>query len=207
MLHGVRNDVNDVLTRLYNVHKLDLLPIPTHSNDENSALLPWVTVGESIMDLPSIKAGEKYETEKIHNHICRNLSNINIMRLREIHKHGGSRTCLPSGLVLECHKKLNVSYTDTYGVMSLNKPAPTMTAGCTVYSKGRFGHPTQDRAISIREAARLQSFPDDFVFTGGINSMSLQIGNAVPPNLAAASASKIYGFMTDYQKILDQQYL
>ncbi len=207
VLHGIRNDVNDVLTQLYDVHKLDLLPIPTHSNDKNSALLPWVTVGESIMDLPSINAGEKYETEKIHNHVCRNLSDVNIMRLKEIHKHGGSRTCLPNSLVLECHKKRNVSYTDTYGVMSLNKPAPTMTAGCTVYSKGRFGHPTQDRAISIREAARLQSFPDDFVFTGGIDSMSLQIGNAVPPNLAAASASKIYGFMIDYQKFLDQQHL
>ena len=76
-----------------------------------------------------------------------------------------------------------------------------MTAGCTVYSKGRFGHPTQDRAISIREAARLQSFPDDFVFTGGIDSMSLQIGNAVPVNLAYAIGRSLIRLFNDIDNL------
>ena len=74
-----------------------------------------------------------------------------------------------------------------YGIMDPDKPAPTITGGCLCYSKGRFGHYSQDRAISIREAARLQTFPDDFVFSNSLSDSALQIGNAVPIELVKAS--------------------
>lgn len=90
----------------------------------------------------------------------------------------------------------------SYGVMDINKPSPTLTSGCTSITKGRFGHPTQNRGISVREAARLQSFDDDFVFYGSIGSMSLQIGNAVPPKLAEASGRRIIKLMNLYDNLI-----
>ena len=76
-----------------------------------------------------------------------------------------------------------------YSYHDVTKPAPTMTGGCICYSKGRYGHPTEDRAISVREAARFQSFPDTFVFHGNKGQTALQVGNAVPPRLANASGN------------------
>ena len=114
--------------------------------------------------------------------------------MKYIRKHGGSRDCLPSDMVLDCHKKQDVQgkiftgHNDVYGIMDPNKPAPTMTGGCLCYSKGRFGHYSQNRAISIREAARFQTFPDDFIFSDSLTKAALQIGNAVPVKLVEASA-------------------
>ena len=73
-----------------------------------------------------------------------------------------------------------------YGRLWWDKPATGLTTRCISYSNGRFGHPEQNRAISVREAARLQGFDDDFEFTGNLNSMARQIGNAVPVDLAFA---------------------
>ena len=78
---------------------------------------------------------------------------------------------------------------DVYGIMDPDKPAPTITGGCLCYSKGRYGHYSQNRAISIREAARLQTFPDDFIFSNSLTDSALQIGNAVPIDLVKASGS------------------
>ena len=110
-----------------------------------------------------------------------------IQIFRYIRNHGGSRECLPTGLQLTCHKKKNVVYSGVYGIIDDTQPAPTMTGGCINFTKGRYGHPTQDRAITVREAARLQSFRDDFIFTGTRGQTALQVGNAVPPLLAKAS--------------------
>lgn len=74
-----------------------------------------------------------------------------------------------------------------YGIIDISKPSVTITGGCMTYSKGRFGHPTQDRALSAREAARLQSFDDNYVFFGNRMELAKQIGNAVPEKLAEAS--------------------
>lgn len=102
-------------------------------------------------------------------------------------------------------KKENVSYTDTYGIIDPDKPAPTITSGCTIISKGRYCHPTQNRGLSIREAARLQSFDDKFEFQGNMGEMSLQIGNAVPPKLAQASGKVIINYMGLYEDYLEAQ--
>lgn len=203
VLHGIRNDVysNIGLDRV----KTKILPLPTHSRDKKKGYKKWVTVGKAISDLPILDAGAGYNNGTIKNHKARNLSEINIERLKEIRLHGGNREMISEELQLECHKKENVCYTDTYGIIDPNKPAPTITSGCTIISKGRYCHPTQNRGLSIREAARLQSFDDKFEFHGNMGEMSLQIGNAVPPKLAQASGKVIINYMELYGKYLEEQ--
>jgi DNA (cytosine-5)-methyltransferase 1 len=98
---------------------------------------------------------------------------------------------------LECHKK-HSGHLDVYGRLWWSKIANTITGGCILPSKGRFIHPEQDRGITLREAARLQGFPDDYKFVGSKQQIALQIGNAVPPPLAHAIALAI-------KKVLENQ--
>lgn len=191
VLHAVRNDIQKELEELG--FSFDL-PIATHDKNGNNGLKKWKTVREAISDLPVIKAGETYiDDGKIHNHKCAGLSDINLKRIKEIRKNGGSRKGLPNDLILDCHKKKDKNgnvfsgHGDVYGIINPDKPAPTITGGCLCYSKGRYGHYSQDRALSIREAARLQTFPDDFVFGNSLTDSALQIGNAVPIDLVRAS--------------------
>ncbi len=191
VLHAVRKDINKELKE--NGFLFDL-PKATHDKKGNNGLKKWKTVKEAIDDLPIINAGEVYEDDgKIHNHKCAGLSDTNLKRIREIRANGGSRNGLSEKLVLDCHKKKDDAgnvfsgHGDVYGIMDPDKPSPTITGGCLCYSKGRFGHYSQDRAISIREAARLQTFPDDFVFSNSLSDSALQIGNAVPIELVKAS--------------------
>lgn len=99
---------------------------------------------------------------------------------RKTPPNGGSRK--DSGRVLPCHKKHN-GHKDVYGRINPYEPAPTMTTACINPSKGRFVHPTKHHGITLREAARIQTFPDGFIFEGGITAASRQIGNAVPVEL------------------------
>lgn len=112
--------------------------------------------------------------------------------IKLIPKNGGSRTDLPKEYVLECHTKVS-GFTDVYGRMHWDKPAPTITSGCVQPSKGRYLHPEQDRAITLREAAILQGFPSDYKFTleGGKDAVALMIGNALPPKFIKYHAEKI----------------
>lgn len=192
VLHAVRIDIHrELLQEGFEFS----LPKPTHSCNGTKGLLPWKTVREAIGDLPPIEAGQSYEDpqKRIHNHKCANLAPINIQRIQAIRANGGSRIGLPEDLVLECHKKVDKDgkvfdgHKDVYGIMDADKPSPTMTCGCLCYSKGRYGHYKQDRAISVREAARLQTFPDDFIFDESLTAAALQIGNAVPIDLVKAS--------------------
>lgn len=203
VLHGVKRSVYEVLLRIEGKEEINFLPNPTHDKNGRKKLKKWISVKEAIDDLPPIMAGESF-CGSIANHISRNLSAMNIKRLEAIRRNGGERRGIDSDYELECHKKNKVSYTDTYGILDPCLPAPTMTSGCTVISKGRFCHPEQNRGLSIREAARLQSFGDDFVFAGSLSSMSLQIGNAVPPKLATASGKQIYKYMNLYQRYLNK---
>lgn len=183
VLHAVRYDIYEVLQS----KGMDIsLPETTHSKDGKGDKKRWVTVRETFEGLPKISAGERYSDDKIKNHYCANLSGINIERMQIIRANGGTRTALPEHLVLKCHKKYT-GHADVYGVMNPDSPAPTMTGGCLSYSKGRFGHPFEDRAISVREAARIQTFPDDYVFGESLTKAALEIGNAVPIKLVEAS--------------------
>lgn len=193
VLHAVRKDINKELESIGFVFDL---PKVTHNKNGDKGLKKWKTVKEVIDDLPKIKAGEEYKDDgKIHNHKCANLSKMNLKRIKIIRKNGGSRDGLPEDLILDCHKKKDKNgktfsgHGDVYGIMDPDKPAPTITGGCLCYSKGRYGHYNQDRAISIREAARLQTFPDDFIFDNSLTSSALQIGNAVPIDLVRVSGA------------------
>jgi DNA (cytosine-5)-methyltransferase 1 len=95
--------------------------------------------------------------------------------------NGGSRR--ESGRILACHK-VHDGHKDVYGRVNPKAPAPTMTTACINPSKGRFVHPTENHGITVRQAARIQTFPDDYIFEGGLTAAGRQIGNAVPVKLA-----------------------
>lgn len=150
----------------------------------------WKTVRDAFIGLPLLNSGEECPTDPLHK--ARNHSNLNLERLKNIPPNGGSRDCLPEELQLTCHRKNNVGYRDVYGRMSFDKPSNTLTTGCTNFTKGRFAHPIENRAITPREAARLQTFPDTYKFFGSYDQISAQIGNAVPVKLAEAFANYFY---------------
>ena len=110
--------------------------------------------------------------------------------ISRIPKDGGSRKDLPMNEQLACHQRSN-GFSDVYGRMAWNKVAPTITSGCHNPSKGRFLHPSEDRTITLREAALLQGFPASYRFDvrHGKESIALMIGNALPPPFIAAHAS------------------
>jgi len=144
--------------------------------------LPHKTVRQAFEGLSKIKAGQ--ECEKTPNHKTRGLSPLNLTRISHVPKNGGSRASFPAELVLKCHKDFK-GHGNVYGRMKSDKPSPTVTTRCISITNGRFGHPTEDRAISLREAARLQTFPDQFVFHGqNLQANSTMIGNAVPVEIA-----------------------
>lgn len=175
-------------TRLKNLNLN--LPEPTHHDPakKDKNLLDWKTVKDIISNLPQISAGEKYIRDALH--MSAHLSEINMDRMKHTPINGGSRNSWPEYLVLACHKNIS-GYTDVYGRMSWTSPSPTITGGCAMISKGRYGHPEQNRAISLREAARLQTFPDSFKFAGNFGEIAKQIGNAVPPLLAQKIAGSL----------------
>jgi DNA (cytosine-5)-methyltransferase 1 len=123
------------------------------------------TVRDAIGHLPNVD-------ETIPNHLTMKLSDTNLARLKATPKNGG-----------RSKPKLS-AFDDSYGRMRWDSPSPTITTRCISFSNGAFGHPSYNRAITVREAALLQGFPDDFEFTGGVWSSARQVGNAVPPPVA-----------------------
>ena len=111
-----------------------------------------------------------------------------------IPKNGGSRKDLPEQYTLECHKKKNVGFNDVYGRLRWDTVSSTITGGCLNPSKGRFLHPEEDRCISAREAALLQTFPIDYKFPIDIPraELALLIGNALPPEFSRIQAENIF---------------
>lgn len=147
-------------------------PQPTHSdprtmNKSGQDLLPWVNCKGAFEKAP------KNDPNDIHmNH---NAELVEVFR--NTPHNGGSRK--DSGRVLPCHREHD-GHKDVYGRINPEKPAPTMTTACVNPSKGRFVHPTANHGITARQAARIQTFPDDYVFEGGHMAAAKQIGNAVP---------------------------
>ncbi|MEL7197904.1 MAG: DNA cytosine methyltransferase [Pseudomonadota bacterium] len=144
------------------------------------------TVRDAIGSLPKIAAGEAHPDDPLH--ASASLSPLNLARIQHS-KPGGTWRDWPSDLVSPCHaRKSGKTYPSVYGRMEWDRPAPTMTTQCYGFGNGRFGHPEQDRAISIREAAMIQGFPEDYEFlpTGSqmnFNMLGRMIGNAVPVKL------------------------
>lgn len=140
---------------------------------------PRRTVRDAIGDLLPLRSGENDPTNSMHR--ARQHRSIALERLRHIPRDGGSREALPTHLIVDCHRRAGGAFPDSYGRLSWDRPAVTLTGGCTDITRGRYAHPDQHRALTLREAARLQTFPDAYAFEGNSSEVAQQIGNAVPP--------------------------
>jgi len=166
------------------------MPNPTHADSSR-----WVTVRQAIGHLTKLRDGQACKQDPLH--VASQLSELNRARIR-VSKPGGTWRDWPSHLVAECHRRESGKHSaGVYGRMEWDKPAPTMTTLCNGYGNGRFGHPEQHRAITLREAAIFQSFPANYRFVpkGGqvvMRAIARLIGNAVPPKLGEAVARALY---------------
>ncbi len=154
------------------------LPLPDTSKPYK------VTVRDAIAHYPPLCAGEVHA--HIPNHCAAGLSLRNLERMRATPINGGSRRNWPEYMQLNCHRSIKSGFADTYGRMWWDRVAPTLTGRCNSFSNGRFGHPEQDRAISLREAATLQTFPENYEFYASRKKIAQWIGNAVPVLFAKA---------------------
>ena len=151
------------------------------------AVEKWATVGEVLKGLPEPPT-DYSEHPTFPNHYRARVTAINIERFSHV-PQGGGWWSIPEKLRLQCHRRVDRSsggWPDVYGRLEQAGQAPTLTAGFDSFTRGRYGHPTQDRPLTPREASRLQGFPDDFRFFGTKWDVRSQIGNAVPPPLAEA---------------------
>lgn len=170
------------------------LPEPTFGPGTEQPELP--VAWDWISNLPSIAAGETHPDDP--NHRAAQLSPLNQRRIAAT-PEGGDRRDWPEELELDCHEH-HTGHTDVYGRMLKDRPAAALTTRCISLSNGRFGHPVQNRAISIREAACLQTFPLEFRFFGNLNSMARQVGNAVPVEMAKVFGSMIIDHYHSHRK-------
>ena len=167
------------------------LPSPTHSKDGSGGTKKWSTVRDAIGNLKRLKSGEADPADALHFASAHTENTLKI--IRAIPKNGGSRKSLPDNLVLPCHRRLGngKGAESVYGRMKWDEPGPTITGAAIRPSSGRFVHPEQDRGITIREMARLQTIPDKFKFEGSRDSIAEMIGDAVPLELARAIARHV----------------
>lgn len=194
--------------------KTILWPSPTHFGRSAMPLLsanklPFVTVHEAISDLPKLVAGEgievsqydqqpsgcyqkemRSEAAQVFNHVAPVLQAINVERLKHI-PQGGSWRDIPFHLLPSGMKAAKRSdHTKRYGRLDPNGLASTILTKCDLHW-GAYIHPEQERTITVREAARFQSFPDHIHFSGPRSEQYRQVGNAVPPRLARAVAASV----------------
>lgn len=144
----------------------------------------FLTVWDAIGDLPSPPIdGSPDPRDNLHRRT--RLSPLNQRRIAAIPPGGGMED-LPVELRVDCHKNgaALIGHRYVYGRLAADQPAATITARFDSFTRGKFGHPTEPRNITLREGARLQTFPDDFQFVGTQEEVAAQIGNAVPPVLA-----------------------
>ena len=152
------------------------------------------TVRQVIGDLPALSAGETSTTDALHR--SSKLSPLNLRRIRAS-TPGGTWRDWDWNLRSECHKRdTGKSYPGVYARMSWDEPAPTMTTQFFGFGNGRFGHPEQDRGISLREGATLQSFPENYTLVPDGDEIHMKrigrlIGNAVPVALGQAIGTSI----------------
>lgn len=172
------------------------MPTATHSRTGDEGLPKWRTVREAIgtMKEPVTfpEAKERGGAQAFDWHVVRQLSPANVERLKRS-KPGGNWEDIPEELRVECHRGGYKGFPNVYGRMVWDEPSGTITAGCTTLSKGRFGHPEKDRTISLREAALLQTFPEDYRFeTPHFERACEIVGNALPCVFAEAVARAVH---------------
>ncbi len=176
-------------------------PEETHGNNIPGKL-PWVTYGDAISDLPAIKSGQtnnNYTTDPINDFqlfVRKNGSTVatehsapkngkHLIKIMETLEEGQSKDELPEEI------RPKSGYGNTYAKLWWDKPSTTITRNFACPSSSRCIHPRDSRAMSVREGARLQSFPDDYIFYGSDGMKRLEIGNAVPPLLSIAIAKQM----------------
>lgn len=173
--------------------EVELIP-PLYTEDN------YLTVRDVISELPMLESGATDVNDLMHS--ATKLNQINHKRIRNS-VPGGTWNDWEDDLKLACHKKKSgKGYGAVYGRMEWDKPSPTITTQFYGYGNGRFGHPEQDRAISYREGAILQSFPRDYIFAQDNNQISkrqlgIQIGNAVPVELGRAIGISIINHLEE----------
>ena len=162
----------------------------------------YLTVRKAIGKLPKLESGQKSPKDPLH--CCTKLSEKNILRIKNS-RQGGTWREWDDSLKLKCHKKKSgKSYSSVYGRMSWDTPSPTITTQFYGYGNGRFGHPEQDRAISLREGIILQSFPPKYLIlepnkTCNTRIIGTHIGNAVPVELGKAIGKSIKKHLKEYE--------
>lgn len=163
----------------------------------------WKTVGEVLIGLPEPPL-DYTEHPDFPNHQRAKVSAINTDRFSYVPQGGGWQD-IPSEKRINSHNRVDTSkggWPDVYGRLRLDGQCPTITGGFDSFTRGRFGHPLHDRPLTPREAARIQGFPDSFVFFGNRGDVRSQIGNAVPPPLAYAIGMQIVlSLQEDEQKL------
>lgn len=157
-----------------------LLPLEVYTKQE------FLTVRDAIGDLPEIAPGERTVNDAYHVSAKHKPETIKV--IQSVPKNGGSR---PKGIGPKCLDKVK-GFTDVYGRLYWERPSITITQYARNPASGRYVHPEQDRGLTIREVARLQSFPDDFQFAGKFDSMFKQIGEAVPPKFSCGVAASVF---------------
>lgn len=169
---------------------------PTHESGG------YRTVRDLIDEQSALEAGEASASDPLHR--ASGLSDLNLSRIRAS-TPGGSWRDWPKRLVAKCHKASTGSkYPSIYGRMEWDRPAPTITTECYQFGSGRFGHPEQDRALSLREAALLQTFPADYEFLDpdehefSFKGLGRLIGNAVPVEIGRTIGRSILNHIEEY---------
>ena len=164
------------------------LPCPSHSKRGEDGLAAWRTVRDAIECMREpMTLDEARETGAVEGsdwHVVRTLSDRNVARMRSV-RAGETWASIPEKLRPVCHQGGYRGFSNVYGRMEWDRPSPTITGGCTTFSKGRFGHPVHDRTISVREAALLQTFPSGYRFdTPYMEHVCNIVGNALPCDFA-----------------------
>lgn len=159
------------------------------------------SVLDEIGDLPPIAAGEVHPDDPMHR--SASLSELNLKRIRAS-KPGGSWQTWDKELIADCHRtEAGRTYRSVYGRMTWEDPSPTITTLFFGFGNGRFGHPVQDRGISLREGAMLQSFPRGYEFVEpgkhiNMRTVGRMIGNAVPVTLGRVIARSVRKHLAEY---------
>jgi DNA (cytosine-5)-methyltransferase 1 len=191
--YGIAQSRKRLILLASKLGKIQLIA-PTCQKDQ------YLSVKDVIGDLPMLQHGQADISDFVHK--ATRLSDLNLERIKSSKPGGSWKRDWADNLKLKCHKeKSGQSYCSIYGRMKWHDIAPTMTTFCTGIGNGRFGHPEQDRAISLREVALLQSFPPNYQFAPSASSLKMrdvarQIGNAVPPRLGEVIGQSIVQHLT-----------